>query len=377
MQEIAKTLSIAVLLLLLCGAGLAQEPEHIRVAVNQDAPTLRIKVPGYYEVSDAVGKGVLYQGRGLNTTAAPFPGGIMLGTMKPAGSRLIIKARDPDMVVIDGRSFRGDVQLIRKENGNLLAVNDIDFEDYIKGVLYHEASHYWPLEALKAQAVVCRSYAVSQAKQNAVRDFDATSDIYSQVYGGKTSERFRTNRAVEDTKNEVLTYQGEVLPAYFHATCAGHTEDASQLWNVDLLPLKGVACNFCKESPHFNWHYVFTKEEIKEKLNAAGYKIKKINDLRIVSRDLSERVTALIITSGLDEIKVSGKDFRNILGPNLIRSANFGVSAVNDDVVFEGFGWGHGVGLCQWGAYFMAKQGADYKQILSFYYPGAAVSKLK
>lgn len=377
MQEIAKTLIILLLSFMLQAAIFAQEPGHIRVAINQDAPTLRLKVQGYYEVSDAAGGGVMYQGRSLNTMVAPFAGGIMLGAMKPGGPRLLLKARDPDMIVIDGRSFRGDVQLIRKENGNLLAVNIIDFEDYIKGVLYHEASHYWPLEALKAQAVVCRSYAVAQAKQNSGRDFDATSDIYSQVYGGKTSERFRTSRAVEDTKGEVLTYQGEVLTAYFHATCAGRTEDASQLWNIDLPPLKGVACNFCKESPHFNWHYVFTKEEIKEKLNAAGYKIKKINGLRIDSRDLSERVTGLIVTSGADEIKVPGKDFRSILGPNLIRSTNFGVSVVKDDVVFEGFGWGHGVGLCQWGAYFMAKQGADYKQILAFYYPGAAVSKLK
>ena len=355
----------------------AQSHNHIRVAVEQDAGTLRLKVHGFYEVLDAAGGGVLYRGNNLNTTATAFSGGILLGSMQSRLSRLLIRSHDPDMIIINGRSFRGDIELIKKENSHLLAVNNIEFEDYIKGVLYHEASHYWPVEALKAQAVVCRSYAVSQAEQNAASDFDATSDIYSQVYGGKTSERFRTSRAVDDTAGEVLIYQGRVLPAYFHATCAGRTEDAGALWNIDLAPLKGVECSFCKESPHFNWHYVFTKEEIREKLNKAGYKIKKISGINIVSRDLSERITALTIASGLDEIKISGKDFRNILGPNIIRSTNFGVSIVKDDVVFEGFGWGHGVGLCQWGAYFMAKSGSDYKQILEHYYPGAVISKLK
>ncbi len=347
------------------------------MAVKQDASALRLKVQGAYEVWDTATNKVVYRGSGLNTTVTAYSGGILLGELKSYLNKLIIKSHDPDAIIVDGRMFRGDIQLIRKEDNNILVINNIEFEDYIKGVLYHEASHYWPTEALKAQAIACRSYAVARVKENSSRDFDATADTYSQVYGGKTSERFRTSKAVEDTKGEVLTYQGQVLPAYFHATCAGHTEDASNLWNIDMLPLKGVACDFCKDSPHFNWHYVFSKKEIIEQLSSAGYKIKQIKDIKIASRNNSGRIASLVISSNGDEVKVLAKDFRNILGSNIIRSTNFQVKVVKDDVVFEGIGWGHGVGLCQWGAYFMAKQDRDYKKILEYYYPGVTISVLK
>ncbi len=355
----------------------AQAPQHIRVVVNQDAASIRLKIMGSYEVRDAAGGGVIYRGKGLNTTVTAYAGGILLGQLQSRLNKVFIRSYDPDTVIIDGRTFRGDIQLIKKENDHLLVVNHIDFEDYIKGILYHEASHYWPIEALKAQAIVCRSYAVSRVAESSTKDFDATSDIYSQVYGGKSSERFRTNRAVEETREEVLMYQGKVLPAYYHATCAGHTEDASALWNIDILPLKGVACDFCKDSPHFNWHYVLSKKEIEDKLVGAGYKIKKIKDIRISSRNASGRVVSLVISTEEKEANVLAKDFRNILGPNIIKSTNFEVKVVKNDVVFEGIGWGHGVGLCQWGAYFMAKQDWDYKKILEFYYPGAIISTLK
>jgi stage II sporulation protein D len=256
-------------------------------------------------------------------------------------------------------------------------INQINLEDYLKGILYQESSHYWPQEALKAQAAVCRSYAVYQIEENKLKDYDVTSDIYSQVYGGKTSERYRTNRAVDDTRSQVITYKDKIIPAYFHATCAGHTEDAGLLWNIEILPLKGVVCGFCKASPHFNWHNVLSLSEIEEKLTAAGYKIKGIEGITILGRNESGRILDLEIASAQKNIKISAKDFRNLIGPNLIRSTNFRVSIAQGDAVFEGLGWGHGVGLCQWGAYFMAKQGYTYKEILRYYYPQTDVKTLR
>ena len=96
----------------------------------------------------------------------------------------------------------------------------------------------------------------------------------------------------------------------------------------------------------------------------------------MLGRDKSGRITDLKIVTGKKDMKISAKDFRNILGPNIIKSTNFQVKVIDQDVVFEGFGWGHGVGLCQWGAYFMAKQGYTYKQILEYYYPGAQISSI-
>jgi stage II sporulation protein D len=213
-------------------------------------------------------------------------------------------------------------------------------------------------------------------QESASKDFDVTSDIYSQVYGGGVSERSRTNRAVEETRGRILTYQGKIFPAYFHATCAGHTEDASLLWDIDIAPLKGTACGFCAGSPHFDWHMVLSLEEIKDVLAKTGrLKQSGISDAAIMSRDGSGRVATLrFVTDKGDNIDISGKDFRNMIGPNIIRSTNFKLEVVERDAIFTGSGWGHGVGLCQWGAYFMAKQGWPVERILRHYYPGSELS---
>jgi stage II sporulation protein D len=243
--------------------------------------------------------------------------------------------------------------------------------------LYHEASHYWPDEVLKAQAIICRTYALYQTQENKSKDYDVTSDIYSQVYGGRTSERYRLNRAVQQTTGLVLTYKGNLFPAFYHACCGGHTEDATVVWNLDLPPLKGLVCPFCKDSPHFNWHNILALDEISAKLRKAllgsGAKIK---DIQIVGRNNSGRVAAIKLIYAANSAEILAKDFRNIIGPNLIKSTNFSVSVEDGQAIFEGLGWGHGVGFCQWGGYFMAKNGSSYEQILKYYYPGVDVSTL-
>ena len=349
----------------------AQLFQYIRVAIIQDTASLNLRISGPYEIRDSLSQQVLSRGKNLKTTVAAYKEGILLGGKSFNTPKIFIQTDGSGVIVIDGRRFRGDIQLIKKDNAHLMVINRIELEDYIRGILYHESSHYWPLEALKAQAIVCRSYALYQMQENRLKDYDVTSDIYSQVYGGMTSERYRTNRAVDVTEGEVLHYQGKIFPTYYHATCGGYTEDASLLWNIDIVPLKGVPCRFCQDSPHFRWHNVLAKDEIQEKLTDAGYKTNNIEDILILGKDKSGRITDLKISTDKKDISILAKDFRNIIGPNLIRSTNFKVKVVENDVVFEGFGWGHGVGLCQWGAYFMAKQGYSYKEILKYYYPGS------
>ncbi len=345
--------------------------KYIRVAIIQNAESLNLKVGGFYEISVPGRKKVSARGRNLMTTVTSYKNGILMGDSNFNADSVLISADNADMIIINGRTFRGDVKFIKNKSGKLIAVNYVELEDYIRGILYHEVSHYWPMEALKAQAIVCRTYAVYQMQENKLRDYDVTSDIYSQVYGGKTSERYRTTSAVFATAGMMLTFQDKVFPAYFHSTCGGHTEDAFLLWKTNIAPLKGVPCNFCEGSPHFNWHYVLTREEVRDKLVKGGYNINSIEDITIMARDGSGRVTDLKIKTAKNESKIPAKDFRNIIGPNIIRSANFSVNLVHDDVVFEGLGWGHGVGLCQWGAYFMAKRGFSAMQILEYYYPEA------
>ena len=354
----------------------AQGSAYIRVAIIQDATSLSLKTTGLFEITDISGSNVLSRGKNLKTTVTAYKGGILLAGKSFNATKVVLSVNEPDVAIINGRKFRGNIQFIRKDNLHLLIVNQINLEDYIKGILYHESSHYWPMEALKAQAIVSRTYAVYQMQENSARDFDVTSDVYSQVYGGSTSERYRTNKAAEETRGIIVTYQGKTFPTYFHATCGGHTEDASMLWNINIPPLKGLPCDFCKDSPHYNWHYVVFIGELREQLKNSGYSLGMIKEINILGRDNSGRITELNITTDRNELKISAKDLRNIAGPNLIRSTKFNVRIEGQDAIFEGTGWGHGVGLCQWGAYFMAKQGRNALEILQYYYPGTDVKAL-
>lgn len=348
----------------------AQNDKYIRVAIIQDIESLIIKIKGSYEIMDSASGKILYRSKNLKSTVTSYKNGILIGGMALNSTKISLKVNDPEATLVNNRRFNGDIQLINKENGHLLVINYVELEDYIKGILYHEVSHYWPPEALKAQAVVCRTYAIYQINENKAKDYDLTADIYSQVYGGKTSQRYRTNKAVDETKRQVLTYKDKVFPAYFHATCAGHTQDASLLWNIDIAPLKGVFCGFCKESPHFKWHSVLSLKKIKDSLLKSGYSgFEKIKDIVILGKDSSGRITYLKIITDKKDIKISAKDFREILKPNIIKSTNFTLTIVGEDAVFQGLGWGHGVGMCQWGAYFMAKKGYNCRQILEYYYP--------
>lgn len=351
----------------------AQSSRYVRVAIFQDVSSLRLKIKGSYEIIDSASNKVLNRGKNLNTTVTVYTDGILLGNTRAKTNKLFIKPYYPESVIINGRIFRGDIQLI-KNNMKLSVVNHIDLEDYVKGISVRETSHYWPIDSLEAEVIVFRTFALYKMQENSKKDFDLTSDVYSQVYSGRAAERYRINKAVDETKGLVLTYQGKIFPAFYHATCAGYTEDAALLWNIDIPPLKGVSCNFCQDSPHFKWHNVLSQEEVKDALVKGGLRIENIKDILILGRDKSNRITDLKIVNDKKDMKISAKDFRNMLGPNVIKSTNFQVRVIDHDIVFEGFGWGHGVGLCQWGAYFMAKQGYTYKQILEYYYPGAQVS---
>lgn len=303
--------------------------------------------------------------------------GIQIGQEKYSESKITITPLHEATIYVNRQRFRGVMNIIHTPNQGLLVVNVVDLEDYVKGVLYHEVSPRWPMEALKAQAVAARTYALYRIQNSNDKDFDLTNDIYSQVYGGKNSERYRTNLAVEASQEKVLTYQGKILPAYFHATCAGHTEDESELWKEDLLPLKGVRCPFCGNSPHYYWKKNFRSKDVQDKLNKNGYPIGLIQEIRVEERNPSGRIRRLKITARDGQtLLISGKDFRNLVGPNEIRSNNYEVVMVGYYFDLLGYGWGHGVGLCQWGAFEMARQRYKYDDILKFYYPAVKIQSL-
>lgn len=346
-------------------------PEQVRVAIIRDSRELDLAIHGNYRIRDLTSGKVIGHGVYLpESKVRLIDRGILIRLTVYPSKRLIIEPDRDASILIDQRPFRGQVTFIRTADNRITVVNDINVEDYIKGVLYHEVSHYWPMEALKTQAVATRTYALYSINP-AGKPYDMTNDIYSQVYGGRSSERYRTDIAVDATRGQVLTYNNKLIAAYFHATCGGLTEDAQELWHLpDIPPLRGVPCPFCQNSPHFHWKRDFRLHDIQDALNLHGYKVGAIKDMVIIDRDRSDRIEHLkIIQKNGEELVIKGKEFRDIMGPNVIDSNNYEIVVKGYYVNLIGKGWGHGVGMCQWGAFGMAKQQFNYKQILAYYYP--------
>lgn len=366
---------------ILLADGLVTAKAHlIRVAILREEDHFTMAVQGRYDVVDfSTGKKLDSRVHLKTALVSLDHGKTRVGDAVYPAERLIIVPRRGALVSVNDGRFRGDVIIINNKNTNLTVVNSIDLEQYIRGVLYHEISDKWPIEVIMAQAVATRTYALYAMEKFASRDYDVTNDIYSQVYGGRGSERYRTNVAVRRTKGQVLTYKGKIFPAFFHANSGGVTEDASELWDIDIEPLKGgVVSPFSMNSPHYRWRRNFRLKNIQDKLNARGYNIGLIKNIEVIERNKSGRVRKLKFTSrdGKEEI-VEGKIFRDVIGPNNLRSNKYDIDMKGWYVDFVGYGWGHGVGMCQWGAYNMALMHYSYRQILLFYYPGSEITKLK
>jgi stage II sporulation protein D len=346
----------------------------VRVAIARDAREIDLEIKGPYRLAEGKNSREFSSSSHLpkSTVRLLDKGFFINGEVFPYERLIISPVRDAQ-IKVNEHAFRGQVILIRTNDDRITVVNAINIEDYIKGVLYHEVSHHWPMEAIKAQAVATRTYALYSMNKN--KDYDVTNDIYSQVYGGRGSERYRTGLAVERTVSEVLVFNGKILPAYFHACCGGMTQDAVVLWNINSPPLKGVPCLFCKEAPHMNWKNNMRLKNIQDLLNNKGFKMGLIKDIVVTDRDRSNRVKELKIVGRLDEtLTIKANAFRELLGPNTLKSNNYEVEMKGYYVNFIGHGWGHGVGMCQWGARGMALQQFSYSQILSYYYPGADIT---
>lgn len=350
--------------------------ETVRVLITEDRWTaLTVAVKGGYALFSLPDGRPLKQGAGLSKSQIQTDRAGIRFNKQVLGVRglRIAPAQDGDLY-IEGRRFRGSVDILRAANGGLYAINRLDLEGYLCGVLHHEVGVWWPAEALKAQAVAARTYALYQIRVSRGREYDVHSGTRSQVYGGSTNERRRTNQAVLDTRGQVLTAAGKVFPSYFHATCGGRTAGARELWSIDLAPIGGgVECGYCRYSPHFNWKIALPLSDLEEKLAQHGRPLGRILTVEPLTQTPSGRVGRIRMTGTEGEAEVAAKDLRVWLGGDKIRSTFFGWTLKDDRIRIEGRGWGHGVGLCQWGALGQALLGRKFMDILMFYYPGSVL----
>ena len=350
----------------------------IRVLVAENQKSLSITTQGGYLVRSLPGLHEIKKGEKLKSVPVKVSAkGIQWGDEVFSTAGIRIEPVAPRDLFLNKSRFRGVVD-IQKSADSLIVINRVGIEDYLYGVLHHEVAPWWPMEALKAQAVAARTYALYQAQANRAAPFDLKSSTSSQVYGGSTTERYRTRMSVDQTAGQVLTYQGKLFPAYFHATCAGRTAGAGELWKTQIPPLAGgVRCGTCRISPHYFWHARIPLSEIEELFNKNGRPLGRVLKIEIITQTPSGRVGSLRATGTAGEAVIAAKDFRIWVSGGRMRSTSFTVTVNDDAAEFHGKGWGHGVGLCQWGALGQSLLGRTYRGVLKFYYPGAEITDYK
>jgi stage II sporulation protein D len=281
------------------------------------------------------------------------------------------------VIFANSKPYRGYLMLIKSGN-KINIINVLDIEDYIKGVLPKEVGSDWPIEALKAQAVISRTYAIANLNSHSSQGFDLCSTTHCQVYGGLGTEAVSSNKAVLETKGEILTYEGKPAQTVFHATCGGHTEDPKYIWGWKETPpyLKGVKCRYCCNSPHAKWEQALDEDFIRTKLKDNN--IGKIKKIRIKGKTSSGAAKELEIIHSNGKSILNSYKFRLNIDAWRIKSHLFNSIKVKDNkICFKGKGWGHKAGLCQCGAKGMAEKGKTYSNILYHFYPGTKIEIAK
>ncbi|MCK4594352.1 SpoIID/LytB domain-containing protein [bacterium] len=286
---------------------------------------------------------------------------------------------DPPRLVVKGVPYRGSLVVRSTATGTLQAVNRIEVEEYLRGVLPEETYANWSLEALKSQAVVSRSYALARLSENPDAPYHLRADTSSQVYGGFFSEDPRTDEAVAATAGEVLAYGGRIVTTFFSSCCGGHTAAIDDVWpDVERRSFfAGVECGWCSASPNYTWEYSLDFSRLAHALAAAGYTVENPTGLRLRTNTRTGRVRFVVFTfaSG-EELELPGNELRRLLGYGELRSTFFEIARYDEDgLVFVGRGYGHGIGLCQWGSRGMAEAGFTYKEIINHYYTGAGIAQ--
>ncbi|MCX7883296.1 MAG: SpoIID/LytB domain-containing protein [Brevinematales bacterium] len=270
-------------------------------------------------------------------------------------------------------SYRGYL-LVLLTNQKLLIINQIDIETYLWSVVASEVPPTWPKEALKAQAVAARTYALYEMISSRQKNlpFDVYADTRSQVYKGENTEHKATTLAVDETRGEVLRYQGKIIPAYFHASSGGFTENSEEVFGIAWPYLRSVPSPYYKVYPSHEWKIEISLSTLSQKLGIAS--IKKIE---VLERTSSQRLKTLQITDEAGRIiTIPGTNLRAMLGPNLMKSTRANIRLEEEKLVIHGVGYGHGVGLAQWDAYGMALAGKNYREILSYFYTRTDIERL-
>ncbi len=309
----------------------------------------------------------------------------------------IIPRGTDNRIQVNDKKYRGIIKVLPLGQ-NIQLINIVYMEDYLRGVVPPEIGRRsdGEIEAVKAQAVAARTYAMAHLKQYKGESYDMKSSIIDQVYEGVGVENKLVNRAIDVTAGYIITYHDELIDAYYHSTCGGMTDNISDVWDRKEIPyLKavndGAACSWSK---YYRWQEVFTEHQLRGRVEqylasdrGRDLRIGQIRDVTIAERTPGGRVARLLIHTDTEVYKFLKDRIRWVIGrtsnPDLILpSDRFDVVIDRNPggnierITFKGSGYGHGVGMCQCGAISLSRTGWSFDRILKHYYTGVEVKKL-
>ena len=381
----------------------------IRVALSSGVPAIELSATGDWRLVDE-GGGVLLrvtsgdvwrmEARGRSVHA------MRAGIVTPERSGALVARPEQirDFVIVNGKRYRGEIVLIARDDG-LLVANRLHVEDYLRGVVPLEIGRRVAGEeaAVAAQAIAARSYAHVRMSGGETRPYDLVATVQDQVYGGADAEMSISDAAVWATRGLVLTYGGRPVNAPYHSTCGGSTAEVSEVWyrSRDEPYLRRVSDRvggsdrfYCDPSPRFRWTKTLERTVLTSALerylaqyvSVPGGRVGVPRGVEVDGKTPSGRVAALAVRTDRGRFLLRGNDVRFVMRvPNgeILNSTYFSVRTERDAAgrlaraTFEGGGYGHGIGMCQWGAIGRARAGLDFRSILSTYYPGTSLAAVE
>ena len=289
---------------------------------------------------------------------------------------LRVVAARKSAVRVGGIDYPGVVE-VRRTGDGLTVVNELPLEEYVTGSVQAEAGDTMPLEMLKAQAIVVRTYAAYHRRLNAGKPYEIVAATVHQQYAGRVSADSPVWRAVRETRGQVLHWEGDLFPAFYHTDSGGHTEDPRVVFAATNMPaLVPVRVEFPSDSPHHNWTLDMPLVTLEAALQRGGLGVGRVLALDVLERSVSLRVTRIAVHGSARDLILRGNDFRRAIGYDVLKSTLFAVAVDGSLARFAGRGYGHGVGLDQAGAKSMAQLGYSARQILQYYYPGVEFAAL-
>ena len=424
-----KTLFIGMLGAAACASALPRE--EIPPVVDDNDQPVRIALSTSDESAKVGGTGTwrIYNRNSTNLVTSGSAGGAM--TIEPRSGQLVVVKSDGSVtsrrsgpflvrattpgsyVTYEGKRYRGEL-IITPSNGALLVVNRLGVESYLRGVVPLEIGTRQPGEeaAVQAQAVAARSYTYIHMAEAGNRGFDMYGSIQDQAYGGVDAEKAMSDAAVASTRDMVIKYAGRIINTPYHSTCGGRTATVREVWwrQADqpyLQPVSdqipGSSSYYCDVSPRFRWTATFNADQLRNSLEKYLASVTpaveppvsppttlprtplgRVTGFRIDGRTPSDRVSSVSIQTDRGNYVVRGNDVRFVLRPpsgGLLSSTYFTAETTSEGsggigLVVRGGGYGHGIGMCQWGAIGRARAGQDYRTILTTYYQGTTVSRV-